>query len=36
MQRDNATLLDIAHAAELILAFAGTMQKDAFLVDLRT
>lgn len=36
MQRDEAALLDIAHAARLITAFVAGMTKDAFLSDVKT
>jgi uncharacterized protein with HEPN domain len=36
MQRDEATLLDIAQAARLVLAFMQGMTKKAFLGDLKT
>jgi uncharacterized protein with HEPN domain len=36
MQRDEATLLDIANAARLVLAFIWGMTKEAFLGDLKT
>lgn len=36
MQRDEATLLDIAHAARLITAFVAGMTKDAFLSNVKT
>ena len=36
MSRDETTLLDIAQAARLILAFKQGMDKDAFLRDLKT
>jgi len=36
MQRDEATLLDIAQAARLVLAFIQGMTKRAFLRDLKT
>lgn len=36
MQRDEATLLDIANAARLVLVFIWGMTKEAFLGDLKT
>lgn len=36
MPRDEATLLDIAHAAQLIIGFLQGVSKDDFLADLRT
>ena len=36
MSRDETTLLDIAQAARLILAFKQGMDKEAFLRDLKT
>lgn len=36
MSRDETTLLDIAQAARLILAFKQGMDKDSFLRDLKT
>lgn len=36
MQRDDAILLDIVRAAQLIQLFTAGMQKDEFLTDLRT
>jgi uncharacterized protein with HEPN domain len=36
MSRDEATLLDIARAAQLVLHFAAGMDQDAFLKDLKT
>lgn len=36
MQRDEATLLDIAKAARLVLVFIQGMAKEAFLDDLKT
>jgi hypothetical protein len=34
MSRDDAALIDIAHAARLVLEFKGTLDKQAFLKDL--
>ena len=36
MQQDEVTLLDVAEAARLVLAFVQGMTKDAFLDDLKT
>jgi uncharacterized protein with HEPN domain len=36
MERDDATLLDIARAAELISQFVGALSKEQFLSDLKT
>lgn len=36
MERDGATLLDIAHAADLIQRFIGEMPKEQFLADPKT
>lgn len=36
MPRDDATILDILKAANLALAFKGTMDKAAFFADLKT
>ena len=36
MERDDATLLDIARAAQLIQRFISELPKDLFLADLKT
>ncbi len=36
MERDKATLLDIANAAHLVLEFIQDLEKDAFIDDLKT
>jgi uncharacterized protein with HEPN domain len=36
MERDRAVLLDIVHAAELVLEFKGGMDKTTFLSDAKT
>jgi uncharacterized protein with HEPN domain len=36
MERDDATLLDIVRAADLIHQFVGELPKDQFLTDLKT
>lgn len=36
MERDRAVLLDIVHAAELVLEFKGRMEKATFLSDAKT
>jgi len=36
MRRDDATLLDIAHAARMVLGFVQGLEKDVFLGDLKT
>lgn len=36
MSRDDAWLLDIAHAARDILSFCGDMDRSAFVADVKT
>jgi len=36
MERDEATLLDIANAAHLVMDFARDMEKDEFIKDIKT
>ncbi len=36
LDKDSAALLDVAHAARLVLAFKGETTKDAFMDDYKT